>query len=49
MALANPDLPARVWAGAPRNEPNPSTFYGGGPPGVYRLPDLDTPVSRDAA
>ncbi len=29
MILANPDLVTRVKTGAPLNEPDPSTFYGG--------------------
>jgi N-ethylmaleimide reductase len=29
MALANPDLPARLLSGAPLNEADPATFYGG--------------------
>lgn len=31
--LANPDLPARIKAGAPLNPPNPATFYTSGPAG----------------
>ncbi len=31
--LANPDLPARLFAGAPLNPPDPRTFYGGGATG----------------
>ena len=31
--LANPDLPARIKAGAPLNAPNPATFYVPGPAG----------------
>lgn len=31
--LANPDLPARIKAGAPLNPPNPATFYTPGPAG----------------
>ncbi|MBC8140325.1 MAG: alkene reductase, partial [Armatimonadetes bacterium] len=31
--IANPDLPRRIETGAPRNEPNGSTFYGGGAEG----------------
>lgn len=29
MALANPDLPARLRSGVSLNEPDPATFYGG--------------------
>jgi 2,4-dienoyl-CoA reductase-like NADH-dependent reductase (Old Yellow Enzyme family) len=31
--IANPDLPARIKTGAPLNEPDPETFYGGGAKG----------------
>ncbi|MEU5891857.1 alkene reductase [Streptomyces sp. NPDC047461] len=33
MALANPDLAERVRTGAPLNDPDPATFYGGGEAG----------------
>jgi N-ethylmaleimide reductase len=33
MALANPDLAERVRTGAPLNNPDPATFYGGGEAG----------------
>jgi len=36
--LANPDLPARIKAGAPLNRPNPSTFYKPGPVGYTDYP-----------
>ncbi len=36
--LANPDLVARMRAGAPLNEPDMSTFYTPGPKGLHRLP-----------
>jgi N-ethylmaleimide reductase len=36
--LANPDLPARVKAGAPLNAPNPATFYSPGPEGYTDYP-----------
>ncbi len=44
--LANPDLPLRFAAqeaglGAPLNEPNPSTFYGGGAEGYTDYPIWD--------
>jgi N-ethylmaleimide reductase len=36
--LANPDLPARIKAGAPLNVPNPATFYTPGPLGYTDYP-----------
>lgn len=39
--LANPDLPARIKAGAALNEPNPTTFYTSGPEGYIDYPELD--------
>jgi len=33
MFIANPDLPKRLVSGAPLNEPNPKTIYGGGEAG----------------
>ncbi|TQS25152.1 alkene reductase [Microbispora sp. KK1-11] len=41
MALANPDLPARLRTGAPLNEPEPATFYGGDHRGYTDYPTLD--------
>ncbi|MDE1916798.1 MAG: alkene reductase [Sphingomonadales bacterium] len=38
--LANPDLPARLLADAPLNEPDPTTFYGGGAHGYTDYPTL---------
>ena len=38
--LANPDLPARLRAGAPLNPPDPSTFYAAGPEGYIDDPSL---------
>jgi N-ethylmaleimide reductase len=38
--LANPDLPARIAAGAPLNAPNPNTFYSPGPEGYTDYPAL---------
>jgi N-ethylmaleimide reductase len=38
MALANPDLVERVRTGAPLNDPDPSTFYGGGEAGYTDYP-----------
>jgi N-ethylmaleimide reductase len=40
MALANPDLVARVKTGAPLNEPHPATFYGGDERGYTDYPAL---------
>jgi 2,4-dienoyl-CoA reductase-like NADH-dependent reductase (Old Yellow Enzyme family) len=39
--LANPDLAERWRQGAPLNEPNPATFYGGGAEGYTDYPTLD--------
>ena len=39
--LANPDLPARIRAGAPLNAPNPATFYTPGPEGYTDYPSLE--------
>lgn len=38
--IANPDLPDRIRLGAALNEPNPRTFYGGGPEGYVDYPAL---------
>lgn len=38
--LANPDLPARIRAGAPLNAPNPATFYTPGPEGYTDYPAM---------
>jgi N-ethylmaleimide reductase len=38
MALANPDLVERVRAGAPLNDADPATFYGGGEAGYTDYP-----------
>jgi len=39
--IANPDLPARLQAGAPLNEPDLSTFYGGDERGYTDYPSLE--------
>jgi N-ethylmaleimide reductase len=39
--LANPDLVARLRAGAPLNEPDKATFYGGGERGYTDYPVLE--------
>ncbi|MFM7471933.1 MAG: alkene reductase, partial [Nodosilinea sp.] len=36
----NPDLPARIQAGAPLNPPRPDTFYTPGPEGYTDYPRL---------
>ena len=38
LFLANPDLPERFARGLPLNEPDPSTFYGGGAEGYIDYP-----------
>ncbi|WP_166364327.1 alkene reductase [Pseudomonas akapageensis] len=38
--IANPDLPARLLADAPLNEPRPETFYAKGPVGYIDYPRL---------
>ena len=40
--LANPDLPARIAAGADLNVPNPATFYTPGPAGYIDYPTMAT-------
>ncbi len=45
MALANPDLVERVRTGAPLNEPDPATYYGGDATGYVDYPTLaESPV-----
>ncbi|MDG6778135.1 alkene reductase [Thiomicrorhabdus sp. zzn3] len=39
--LANPDLPAKVKAGAELNEPDPDTFYTSGPEGYTDYPFME--------
>jgi N-ethylmaleimide reductase len=41
LFIANPDLPARIAAGGPFNEPVQATFYGGGPEGYVDYPTLN--------
>jgi N-ethylmaleimide reductase len=48
MVLANPDLVARIRAGAPLNKPDPSTFYGGDTRGYTDYPTLGASVSPRA-
>ena len=45
LFIANPDLPARLLAGAPLNAPRPETFYGGGATGYTDYPAMQ----REAA
>ncbi|PKO31867.1 MAG: alkene reductase [Betaproteobacteria bacterium HGW-Betaproteobacteria-7] len=40
--LANPDLPARIKAGAPLNEANPATFYTPGAAGYSDYPAMES-------
>ncbi len=47
--LANPDLPARLAAGAPLNLPDRATMYGGGAKGYVDYPALDGPPASAAA
>jgi N-ethylmaleimide reductase len=50
MFLANPDLPERFRIGAPLNEPNPATMYGGGAAGYIDYPAFSgVPASAGAA
>jgi len=39
-ALANPDFATRLKAGAPLNQPDPNTFYGGSAAGYTDYPPL---------
>jgi N-ethylmaleimide reductase len=51
LFLANPDLPARIAAGGPFNEPDPASFYFGGAAGYTDYPSLvhRAPTTRRAA
>ena len=40
LALANPDLVERLKTGAPMNEPDPSSFFGGTEEGYTDYPTL---------
>ncbi len=40
LYLANPDLPERITQGGPYNEPDATTFYGGGAKGYTDYPSL---------
>ena len=41
MVLANPDFVSRLITGAPMNEANPATYFGGGAAGYTDYPDLE--------
>lgn len=41
MVLANPDFVARLITGAPMNEANPATYFGGDAQGYTDYPDLE--------
>ena len=43
LFLANPDLPARLKAEGPYNEPDRNSYYGGGSAGYTDYPTLDRP------
>ena len=45
LFIANPDLPRRLAEGAPLNEPDPSTFYGGTEHGYTDYAALPAPSS----
>lgn len=51
LFLANPDLPERFAAGAPLNEPNPDTFYGGDEKGYtdYSFMHENSNTKKDVA
>ncbi|HEX8905746.1 MAG TPA: alkene reductase [Longimicrobiaceae bacterium] len=44
--LANPDLPRRIREGAPLNQPDRATFYGGDERGYVDYPTLDEVAAR---
>ena len=46
--IANPDLPARIRSGAPLNEGNPATYYGGGAEGYIDYPALHPAAAEHA-
>ncbi len=46
FALANPDLVARLQSGAPLNDPDKATFYGGGAHGYTDYPTLESAPVR---
>lgn len=48
LFIANPDLPERFVRGAPLNEPDPDTFYGGGEAGYTDYPTLQQGTAEQA-
>lgn len=46
LFLANPDLPARLAAGGPFNQPDRATYYGGGEQGYTDYPTLVAEPAR---
>ena len=48
MFIANPDLPARLRAGAPLNALNAETLYGPGAEGYTDYPTMDQAVGMAA-
>ncbi len=46
LFIANPDLPKRFAINAPLNEPDSSTFYGGGKEGYIDYPTLELQKAR---
>jgi N-ethylmaleimide reductase len=48
LFIANPDLPRRFAQDAPLSEPDPDTFYGGGPAGYTNYPTLNEVVTAEA-
>jgi N-ethylmaleimide reductase len=47
LFIANPDLVERFKRGAPLNEPDKATFYGGGPKGYTDYPSLEAASGAD--
>jgi len=48
LFIANPDLPRRLFTGAPLQNPDPATFYGGGDAGYTDYPFLEEPSVTSA-
>jgi 2,4-dienoyl-CoA reductase-like NADH-dependent reductase (Old Yellow Enzyme family) len=46
LTLANPDVVERISAGAPFNEPDPATFYGGDEHGYTDYPRLSAATTE---
>lgn len=49
LYIANPDLPERFRRDAPLNQPDPSTFYSGGPRGYIDYPTLGQDAAATSA